>query len=386
MTVEDAPGDHAVFRVRKRVSLSIKSLLLLMLLLVSVGSNVVVGVIGYINGTESLTNAAVRASHRSARLPCSRDRQPLRHDRELAAAGEPRQRRGGCRGRLRERRRRSRERGHRGRCRGCRRTRGLVGAADARAGGANSRPTSRMTSARHSTRRPGEQADASSFIPASAAARYLLYHYVVKGGDDPSAVDDAGDGSAWTAAHAEFHDYLRRLATLSGYPDLVLVSAPVRSCTRSGRMSTSGPTWSRARTATPRWRAPSRPRWPAVGLDSVTFADFDEYAPAFDDPTAWAVAPLASDDAIVGAIAVRLAGRPHRRGHDRRRQLGGERSRATPARPTSSASDHRCARCRATSSRTPRATRARGRRRRWLARRRRRAGGRDRARPCSCSR
>jgi len=58
VTVDDAPGDHVAARVRRRHSLSIKSLLLLMLLLVSVGSNVVVGVIGYINGTESLTSAA----------------------------------------------------------------------------------------------------------------------------------------------------------------------------------------------------------------------------------------------------------------------------------------------------------------------------------------
>src|SRR5687767_7659266 len=58
VTVDDAPGDHVATRVHRRHSLSIKSLLLLMLLLVSVGSNVVVGVIGYINGTESLTNAA----------------------------------------------------------------------------------------------------------------------------------------------------------------------------------------------------------------------------------------------------------------------------------------------------------------------------------------
>src|SRR5215217_7843256 len=58
VTVEDAPGDHVDTRARKRISLSIKSLLLLMLLLVSVGSNVVVGVIVYINGTESLRAAA----------------------------------------------------------------------------------------------------------------------------------------------------------------------------------------------------------------------------------------------------------------------------------------------------------------------------------------
>ena len=36
----------------------------------------------------------------------------------------------------------------------------------------------------------GQESDASSFIPSSAAARYLLYHYTVKGGDDASAVDE----------------------------------------------------------------------------------------------------------------------------------------------------------------------------------------------------
>ena len=43
---------------RRRRSLSIRSILLIMLLVVSIGSNLVVGVIGYINGTESLRQAA----------------------------------------------------------------------------------------------------------------------------------------------------------------------------------------------------------------------------------------------------------------------------------------------------------------------------------------
>ena len=43
----DASGEHVAMRPRRRASLSIKSLLLLMLLAVSIGSNVVVGVIGY---------------------------------------------------------------------------------------------------------------------------------------------------------------------------------------------------------------------------------------------------------------------------------------------------------------------------------------------------
>ena len=56
----DAPGgDHVAARPhRVGSSLSIKSLLLLMLLAVSIGSNLVVGIIGYVNGTDSLRSAA----------------------------------------------------------------------------------------------------------------------------------------------------------------------------------------------------------------------------------------------------------------------------------------------------------------------------------------
>ena len=46
-------------RPRRRAGLSIQSILLIMLLLVSITSNVVVGIIGYLNGTESLRTAAI---------------------------------------------------------------------------------------------------------------------------------------------------------------------------------------------------------------------------------------------------------------------------------------------------------------------------------------
>jgi Adenylate cyclase, family 3 (some proteins contain HAMP domain) len=152
----------------------------------------------------------------------------------------------------------------------------------------------------------GEQADASSFIPDSAAARYLLYHYTVRGPEDASAVDDAGDGSAWSVAHAEYHDYLRRLARLNDYPGLVLIAPDgrvvysVNKDVDLGADLVDGP-YSFTNLALAFQRAMSSNR-----LDNVTFADFGEYAPALDQPTGWAVAPLASDDAIVGAIGVRL--------------------------------------------------------------------------------
>jgi len=305
VTVEDAPGDHAVTRARRNFSLSIKSLLLLMLLLVSVGSNVVVGVIGYLNGTESLSNAAyarlieVRDSRareivslfdtiENSLLLASRDSAVVNAEIAFANGVADLENQGIA-----------------------------AGAVDA----AGLDGSSQLLTPEQETEleayftddfgpalneASGEQADASSFIPGSPAARYLLYYYVVKGGDDPSAVDNAGDGSEWTAAHAEFHDYLRRLADLSDYTDLVLISSSgqiVYSVGKSvdlGADLVEGPySFSPLARAFQQTMADSR-------LDSVTFADFDHYAPAFDAPTGWAVAPLASDDAIVGAIAVRL--------------------------------------------------------------------------------
>jgi class 3 adenylate cyclase len=304
VTVDDAPGDHVATRVRRRHSLSIKSLLLLMLLLVSIGSNVVVGVIGYINGTESLTQAAearlteVRDSRareivnlfdsiEASLLLASRDSAVV--DAELAFSAAVAELDSAA----------------------------IANDAVVAAGGASAPVLTAEQEAElvayftddfgpRLNEASGEEVDASSFIPASASARYLLYHYTVKGGEDASAVDDAGDGSSWSAAHAEHHDYLRRLARLSEYPGLVLISTSgqvvytVNKDVDLGADLVDGP-YSYTNLALAFQQAMSGNR-----LDSVTFADFEPYAPALDAPTGWAVAPIASDDAIVGAIGVRL--------------------------------------------------------------------------------
>ena len=54
----DATADATPARAPRNSTLSIKSLILLMLLAVSIGSNLVVGIIGYVNGTDSLKAAA----------------------------------------------------------------------------------------------------------------------------------------------------------------------------------------------------------------------------------------------------------------------------------------------------------------------------------------
>lgn len=295
---QDATGDRAVLPsaspvrafARNRSTLSIKSLILLMLLAVSIGSNLVVGIIGYVNGTESLKAAA---TDRLVEVRDSRAREitslfdSIQNSLLLAS-----------------------------------RDSAVVDAEQAFAAGFDElgSPTSThvLTAAQETELRgyfsddfgpklqkaTGSTADASSLLPSDPAARYLLYHYAL--GTSPSSVSDAGDGSSWSAASAEFHDYLNRMSTLLKFGDLALISPQGRVVYTSQKnvdlgadLSSGG--YSFTSLATGFDRAMSQGR-----LDSVVFTDFTPYAPDLDAPTSWVVAPLAGSGSIVGAIAVQL--------------------------------------------------------------------------------
>jgi class 3 adenylate cyclase len=286
----DATTDRTPARARHNSTLSIKSLILLMLLAVSIGSNLVVGIIGYVNGTDSLKSAAfdrlveVRDSRareitslfdsiQNSLLLASRDSAVVDAEQafsagydELDAATSP------------------------------------STLSDAQEAQLQSYFTDDFGPKLQQA--TGKTADASSFLPSDPAARYLLFHYALA--QDPAVLGDAGDGSAWSAASARFHDYLSRMASLLKFGDLALIDPNGRVVYTSGKhvdlgaSLTSGP-YSFTSLANGFDQAMSQNR-----LDSVVFTDFTPYAPALDAPTAWVVAPLAGADKIVGAIAVRL--------------------------------------------------------------------------------
>ncbi len=309
MSVETS-GEHAAARPHRRAaSLSIKSLLLLMLLAVSIGSNVVVGIIGYVNGTDSLKQAAydrlieVRDSRarevsslfdsiENSLLLASRDSGVIDAEQAFAAGVDELN------------------------------SEAIAGDAVEAAGGEEA--ASGTLSAEQEAElqayfadefapaleaATGEPADPASFLPTSPAARYLLYYYTVAGGSEAegSSPIDAGDGSAWSEAHARFHDYLRRMSTLLEFDDLVLIDASgqvvytVGKGVDLGADLVDGP-YSFTSLATAFDTAMSTNQ----GLDTVVFSDFKEYSAALGEPVAWVVAPLAGDNKAVGAIAVQL--------------------------------------------------------------------------------
>ncbi|MDP3209423.1 MAG: adenylate/guanylate cyclase domain-containing protein, partial [Rhodoglobus sp.] len=118
--------------------------------------------------------------------------------------------------------------------------------------------------------------------------------------------DDAGDGSSWSAAHSEFHDFFRRMTQLFSYEDVLLIDANgniVYTAFKGvdlGSNLDSGPL-QRTNLA----HAYAQVMNGNVA-DTVVLTDFAPYPPSLGVPAAWAVVPVAVDGSIIGAVAIEM--------------------------------------------------------------------------------
>jgi len=96
----------------------------------------------------------------------------------------------------------------------------------------------------------GADIDAADLVPEKPAGRYLQHHYIAENPnqfDERGRLDDAGDGSGYSEAHAEHHPLLRKLMTNAGATDLLLVDADsadvVYSVAKRIELGTDGFAW-----------------------------------------------------------------------------------------------------------------------------------------------
>ena len=275
---------------RRRNGLSIQSILLIMLLLVSITSNVVVGILGYLNGNESLRTAAI---DRVVEVRDSRAREIVRlfetieNSLLVHARGES--------------------------------IRGASAAFNAafrelEEAELSPEQESKLDSYFQDVFGPdlseaiGEPVDVAPFIPTAAAARYLSVNYTAAAADfdEAIAIDDAGDGSVWSSVHANYHDYFRRLTELLDYQDILLIDTQgnvVYSAYKGVDLGTNllaGPY-----KITNLAEAYSTAMAGQL-LDSVTFTDFQTYRPSLDQPAAWAVSLISDGGIVTGAVAIEM--------------------------------------------------------------------------------
>jgi class 3 adenylate cyclase len=154
----------------------------------------------------------------------------------------------------------------------------------------------------------GNDLDINLLLPQSNAQKYLQAHYTApyRSNLESRKVDNADDGSAWSAANARFNSFFREIVTRFQYGDGLLLdtNGNVVYCVNKdadlGTNILTGPyRQSNLRVAYEK----------ALGANDVDFVwitDFQPYQAQQDAPTAWLVSPIGTQDKIEGVLALPL--------------------------------------------------------------------------------
>jgi class 3 adenylate cyclase len=283
-------GWRSPVRPRRRAGLSIYSILLIMLLSVSVLSSIVVGVIGYFNGSQALRDVAYE---KLVEIRESRAREvqslfdAIENTVVLGAMNETtREAVTAFTAAFEE----------------------LDRAAPDEAAAAEVAAYYDDTFATQLTAATGEDVDGATFAPSRPATVYLQQHYVLPFPDWETAIaeTDAGDGSAWSRAHALYHPYYRAMTERLDLEDVVMIDARgdvVYTAFKGVDLGTNlldGP-----------YRLSNLAAAYRTAVDrniagDVVLADFASYSPSLGTPAGWAVTLIVDRGEVRGALAIEL--------------------------------------------------------------------------------
>ncbi|GAA3633125.1 adenylate/guanylate cyclase domain-containing protein [Microbacterium awajiense] len=275
---------------RQRPGLSIYSILLIMLLSVSVLSSIVVGIIGYLNGSQALQ---IIAEEKLTEIRENRAREmaqlfrTIENSVRLGAINET--------------------------------SKQAARAFTAGFEELGAQPVDAQTAAALDdyyrtdfavalSEATGEDVEGAAFAPRDPAQAYLQYNYVLPYDDWEQAIanEDAGDGSGWSRAHALYHPYFRTLTEVSDFEDILMLDTDgnvVYTAFKGVDLGTNlfdGP-YRLSNLAGAYREAMDRN---IVG--DVVIADFDAYSPSLGTPAGWAVTLIADGGEVIGALAIEL--------------------------------------------------------------------------------
>ena len=277
-------------RARRRAGLSIYSILLIMLLSVSVLSSIVVGVIGYVNGTEALRTIAYE---KLVEIRENRAREVTQLFRSIENAV-----------RLSAMNETSRQAARAF-------TAGFAELDQQETDAAASALVDeyyRDTFAADLAEATGESVDGSSFAPRGAAQTYLQHRYVIPYDDWEDAIltADAGDGSSWSQAHARYHPYYRAMTELQDFEDVLMLDTEGNVVYTAFKGVDLGTNLFEGPYRLSNLAAAYREVMDRNIIDDVVVADFAPYSPSLGNPAGWAVTPIADDGEVIGALAIEL--------------------------------------------------------------------------------
>ncbi|OBA62292.1 cyclase [Mycobacterium sp. 1100029.7] len=154
----------------------------------------------------------------------------------------------------------------------------------------------------------GETIDLNAVLPSSNAQRYLQAYYTAppRPAADGLPPADAGDGSAWSAANARYDFYVRGIVTRFEYRDALLLDNQgnvVYSVQKGPDLGTNVYTGPYRDT---NLRDAYQKAMRSNDVEFVWITDFQPYQPAVDTPTAWVVSPVGINGRVEGVMALPL--------------------------------------------------------------------------------
>jgi class 3 adenylate cyclase len=154
----------------------------------------------------------------------------------------------------------------------------------------------------------GAELDLAALVPTGNAQRYLQAYYTIPftSISDARQLDDARDGSAWSAANARYNGFFREVVSRFDYGDALLLD------TRGNivySMNDNVDLGSNIRTGPYRGSNLGDAYEKALDADTVDFTwitDFQPYQPQHNAPTAWLVTPIGAGGSTEGVLALQL--------------------------------------------------------------------------------
>jgi class 3 adenylate cyclase len=157
---------------------------------------------------------------------------------------------------------------------------------------------------------PG-QADYALYRPNNQAALYLQYQYIVANNEPPERkilLEQASDGSEYSEVHARFHPHLSDLVKRLGFADLLLVNINTGDVVYSAAKEVdfannvfNGP-FDRSNLTTALEAIRNNPD--PGNLQSV---DYELYRPSYGRPTAFVAAPIYNGAHPVGILVLKIS-------------------------------------------------------------------------------
>ena len=159
--------------------------------------------------------------------------------------------------------------------------------------------------------RMGGEPEVKHFIPESNAATYLQYHYMVnnpnKVGEKDKLVHAEGEGGYYAQVHERYHENLRSLIKKFGYYDLFLIDHETGDIIYSVFKETDFATsLTRGPYASSNFATVAKEMMRTKERGKVTFQDFDIYTPSYGAPAAFVAITIFDGKNIAGILALQI--------------------------------------------------------------------------------